>query len=37
MNRYLNQHKVSLDKYSDQIHNLIVEHDLDKINEQQFF
>ncbi|MBS3084265.1 HAD family phosphatase [Candidatus Pacearchaeota archaeon] len=37
LNKYLKRQNISLDKYSDQIHNLIVEHDLNKITEQQFF
>ncbi len=36
MNRYLKEHGISLDKYSKEIHDLIILHDLGKIDEKQF-
>jgi len=36
MYEYLWKHNISLEKYSDKIHELIVEHDLNRLTEQQF-
>ncbi|MDO8469804.1 MAG: HAD family phosphatase [bacterium] len=36
MNHYLEERGVSIKKYLDKIHNLIVSHDLGKIDEKQF-
>ncbi|MFZ1019429.1 MAG: HAD family phosphatase [Minisyncoccia bacterium] len=36
MYRYMEQHNIFPEKYSEKIHELIIEHDLNKINEQQF-
>lgn len=36
MYEYIKQHSILPEKYSDKIHELIIEHDLNKITEQQF-
>lgn len=36
MNRYLEEHGISLKKYLDKIHDLIVLHDIGKIDEKRF-
>jgi epoxide hydrolase-like predicted phosphatase len=36
MYKYMKQHNISLEKYSNKIHELITKHDLNKLNERQF-
>lgn len=36
MYEYMKRHKISPEKYSNKIHEFIVEHDLNKLTEQQF-
>lgn len=36
MYKYMKQHDISPDKYSKEIHDLIIAHDLDKLTEKQF-
>lgn len=36
MDQFMKEHGIAVEKYKDKIHDLIVMHDLDKINEQQF-